>query len=1281
MRKSLDFALSHYITLLIVTIILAHANSASAQNIPDRIQNVATDRYIIISKSSSRLNSLTAAEAPSLNRSGSLRFSNQKKELFAIERSEIKTILAKHGQPQNKVDDKTVSSLIGATFAGKINDSSKQELEEKGYTVRHQRIYKLLLNDSVPLIKADTVWSPSGYNVTGRGVKVGVIDSGIDYTNSLFGSCTENQFANRSCLKVRGGHDFVDDDPNPNDTLGHGTHVAGIIAGNGQLKGVAPEAELWAYRVCADSGCYEEAIIKAIERSVDPNQDGNTSDHLDVINLSLGGAGDPDDPISQAVDAAVSAGVVVVCSAGNSGPSDNTIGSPGTARNAITVAASHPRQVPANSTVSPGYAVDQVADFSSRGPVDWESTTRGSYSILKPDITAPGVRICSARSRTSTITDRDCLAPDLVALSGTSMAAPHIAGVAALLKQSHPSWSPTEIKNALKSSAKTLTDPLTNAPYPTTVQGAGRVDALLAIGAVSTTNPPEAFLSSVAILRGLSIPIYGTVTGDDFLSYTLEFKPSAATTWTTFAAGTSQVRDNKLGNLDTSTLASGRYQLRLTANYNSQSRIDLRSFSLRNVELTSPYYLDSFDGPTLLGPNSILELTGTVIGGNVSSYKFEWCTGPNSTVCSSSGFTLENEGKLQINNGLLGRWNPAQALNIKTSDITIKLIVNYTNHESTTFTADVHYDSEIAKGFPIKHKYRKLYPSGRPVLADIDSDGKKDLIYPNANKLHVVNNAGIELPGWPRTFNAGTINFPLIADFDRDGHLEIAGTNSGEDLFYIIKYDGNDLNGWPKDNNNLGLLHSMHYYNAAIGDANSDGITDLIFKNGLNGATFALNAAGDRIANFPQFVVDGSGYINSQVEPAASTADLNGDGLNELIVAAEYGVSIIDHSGMVMQGWPKKINGNQDLYTVVIADLNSDGNADILTRKIVNSSVEISAFNYKGQNLPGWPLHLPSEQTTGPENFHTERRDALSVGDLNNDGKLEVVIPIRGQNSCLWVADSQGQILNGWPQCASSSSGNFGENATIANLDNDSENEILITVDVPYNQIIAFNRDGSLVSGFPKKLASNSAAPGCIAGDMNGDNKQEIVCEDGEGITAWSLYACSNKVEEWSLYLHDAMASRSYKAPNASKCAPLPALSSPTATPVSTPTETPTAASPSPIACVKGTCCYDQAFCTKIARISELLKNLEKSISRLKPGGTKTKQFSSPLTIIKKLRNTFKARSAFGKNFLSGTTNLERRIRTLKDTKVQKDFTRNKKSLLNAIKKLAANFNNKFGLS
>ncbi len=303
--------------------------------------------------------------------------------------------------------------------------------------------------------------------------------------------------------KVVGGYDFVGDDynassssslydsvpnpdPDPMDCYGHGTHVAGTAAGYGVLStgatlpgpfdssipfaslrigpGVAPLASLYALKVF---GCTGSSLVvdAAIEWAVDPNGDGDFGDHLDVINMSLGAPfGNKDDSTSIAADRAAQLGVIVVASAGNNGDLNFAAGSPGSADYAISVAATTAETIPGTGSTPTS---DVLAEFSSRGP-------RGD-SALKPDVAAPGVSITSAQAGSGYYSGT---------LSGTSMAAPHVSGAMALLRQLHPDWRVEELKALLMNTAAPVVrfdEPITSTLAPPVNTGAGRIDLASAV--------------------------------------------------------------------------------------------------------------------------------------------------------------------------------------------------------------------------------------------------------------------------------------------------------------------------------------------------------------------------------------------------------------------------------------------------------------------------------------------------------------------------------------------------------------------------------------------------------------------------------------------------------------------------------------------------------------------------------------------------------------------------------------------------------------------------------
>ncbi|WP_095742921.1 S8 family serine peptidase [Sediminibacillus massiliensis] len=466
--------------------------------------------------------------------------------------------------------------FTGLAIKGKEHQLDKLEnldFVQKTYPVR---LYQATIGESIPFLKQEENEEEASISFTGKGVKVGVIDTGIDYSHPDLS------------LNYKGGYDLVDLDDDPMETTVdqgeptlHGTHVAGIIGAKGQMEGVAPEVELYGYRALGPGGMGTSVqVIAAMEKAV--------KDGMDILNMSLGSSiNGPDWPTSVAVNRAIDQGVSVVIANGNEGPDNWTVGSPATSVKAISVGASTPplkipylfdsfqdkrialsplmgsvpwdlekdmpiihgsfdgkpngdargkivllqrgkvpfaekarraEEAGAEAVIIynnekgsfPGSVVDgkkpiqipvvavtredgewlieniaskdgwidtiyeneqdQMADFSSRGPVtvNWD---------IKPEIVAPGAAI------TSTVPG------GYQELQGTSMAAPHVAGGLALLKQAHPDWSHDQLKGALLTTALPIKDK-SGKLYDPIVQGMGRMQIQQAIETATILHNP-----------------------------------------------------------------------------------------------------------------------------------------------------------------------------------------------------------------------------------------------------------------------------------------------------------------------------------------------------------------------------------------------------------------------------------------------------------------------------------------------------------------------------------------------------------------------------------------------------------------------------------------------------------------------------------------------------------------------------------------------------------------------------------------------------------------------
>ncbi|NUT53593.1 MAG: S8 family serine peptidase [Saccharothrix sp.] len=319
----------------------------------------------------------------------------------------------------------------GSTFASLVSDPGVTK-------IWLDAVLRPSLDRSVPQIGAPTAWQ-AGY--TGTGVKVAVLDGGVDGDHP---DLRGKEVAERNFT----------DAPDAGDHDGHGTHVAATIAsGDRTYRGVAPGARILDGKVCVNGGCPESWIMAGMQWAVDEG--------ADIVNLSLGGYDAPGlDPLEEAVNRlSEQTGTLFVVAAGNGGRSES-IDSPGSADAALTVGAVR--------------YDDDLAHFSSRGP-------RNGDGAVKPDITAPGLNIVAAKAADAVVGTP--VGKRHLALSGTSVATPHVAGAAALLAQQHPDWTGAQLKAALMASAKP------NPGLTVFDQGAGRVDLTRAITATVGAAP------------------------------------------------------------------------------------------------------------------------------------------------------------------------------------------------------------------------------------------------------------------------------------------------------------------------------------------------------------------------------------------------------------------------------------------------------------------------------------------------------------------------------------------------------------------------------------------------------------------------------------------------------------------------------------------------------------------------------------------------------------------------------------------------------------------------
>ena len=363
---------------------------------------------------------------------GNLKIQSSISELF-LQHSQFKSDLLRIEKDVESILNKNNNSALGVTklvmeFHKSINgiaikgtNAVLNELRKLPYVKGIYPDYPVTINYLNKNNDVELENSELKNNYTGKNIVIGIIDTGVDYLRNDLGGGIGAGY------KVIGGYDFVNKDDNPMDDHGHGTAVAGVAAANSILyKGIAKDAKIYALKALNSFGSGSVThIIAAIEKAMDPNNDNSFDDKVNILNLSLGSTyGGSSDPLAIAINNATNTGIVCVVAAGNDGGilGYHSAGSPASSEKAICVGA-----VDAN---------DNIASFSSKGPAR-------AGLFIKPEVVAPGSGI-----------NAPMLGGGYALFSGTSLAAPYVAGYAALLLEQHPQANPEIVKSLVTQNAK-----------------------------------------------------------------------------------------------------------------------------------------------------------------------------------------------------------------------------------------------------------------------------------------------------------------------------------------------------------------------------------------------------------------------------------------------------------------------------------------------------------------------------------------------------------------------------------------------------------------------------------------------------------------------------------------------------------------------------------------------------------------------------------------------------------------------------------------------------------
>lgn len=953
------------------------------------------------------------------------------------------------------------------------------------------------------LKKIDIVnsWSKSD----GEGVVVAVIDSGLDYnhedirdnvwinTQEIVGNNTDDD--NNGYVDDVKGWDFITydgspDDNDPMDDVGHGTHVAGTIAAvtnNGiGVASVAPKSKIMTLKGLDSGGGAIDDLARAILYAADNG--------ARVINASWGGKVNSVEELPQILADAVSYAhdikdVVFVAAAGNNNA--NEVFFPAAFRNVITVASSD--------------RFDQKSDFSNYG--------------AKIDVTAPGGDSLSSDNfyqnilslKASNINGGNMVVgSNYYRNRGTSMAAPHVAGVAALVSSLHPTWDTEQIRQALRVGGDDV-----QGPGFDLTSGYGRINAARAVGLTSEpsiahlTEPNgESFNIDNVIIKGVAY-------GPNFSGWRLDYGPGDnPSNWSNIASSSSPVTgENILTNWNTENVPDNSYAIRLTVQntagviFEDRTKVALDRLSIANPDPTRV---------TVLRAGSVVNIIGTAAFPQFQGYTISV---NRDGLAIPANITLANGGQQKVRYGLLATWDTT---GIPVNRYTICLIPQ-ADIPIPGECADVIIDPTIHTGWPKDLQTTLSGAIGLPIqdhlnTADLNGDGKSELIIGYGDSIHILNDQGNELSGWPQRIDllqpGSYIQVsPAVGDLDKDGSPEIIAVNYQGDV-YAWHINGSLLPGWPIPAIiPPGSPGPPGGNRVAVEDIDGDGSNEIIKVNNIN--TYVYKPDKTLVTGWPNNVGNYSDYAFTMAFLPA-IGDLNHDGKKEIVELSGTNLFVFKSDGALVPGWPKSTDvsfGNFNSNPILI-DTDNDQNMEIV---IGTTTGYVMVYRYDGSLVSGWP-----QKTNGSRTYNL-----VSVGDINGDNLPEI---ISGDlDGYLYVWQNNGQLLQNWPIRPD----NAGPFVGIASTDVDGDNKAEVIVlsgllmpDSPWkNPVMAYKSDGSVATGFPKiGIGPGTYAINPAIADLDGDGLLEFAWVDWQANAyVWDLPGKAvNTPLSWPMYQQNA---------------------------------------------------------------------------------------------------------------------------------------------------------------